>query len=100
MTALLIARFPGDPDRLRAAYDRAHDLILASPEPPIGELRHHCGLGDDALYIVGVWQSEAHVANRFADPSFHRLLRRAGFPTPDAAERTVLRLHAVLPPLP
>jgi len=28
MTALLIARFPGDPDRLLEAYDRAHQLVM------------------------------------------------------------------------
>ncbi len=99
MTAMLIARFPGDPDKLGAAYDRAHQLIALQPGPPIGELRHHCAIGDDALYIVGLWRSEAHITARFTDLAFQRLLRAAAFPTPDAAEITVLHLHATTPPI-
>ncbi|HET7486676.1 MAG TPA: hypothetical protein VFJ85_02020 [Acidimicrobiales bacterium] len=97
--ALLIARFPGDPDRLRTAYDRAHEQILARPGPPIGELRHFCALGDDALSIVGVWRSEAHITARFSDPAFHQVLRSARFPTPDAADITILQLHLAHPSL-
>lgn len=97
--AVLIARFGGDPATLRAAYDRAHALILRQPGPPIGELRHHCALGQDGLYVIGVWESEAHITARFADPGFDRLLRSVGFPPPSEAERTVLRLHLAEPPL-
>ena len=53
MTALLIARFPGDPERLLEAYDRAHQLVMNHPGPPFGELRHHCAVGHDSLYLVG-----------------------------------------------
>ena len=31
---------------------------------PPGELRHHCAMGDEALYIIGVWESEQHVRTR------------------------------------
>ena len=97
--AVLIARFPGDPSHLRAAYDDAHELIGRQGGPPIGELRHLCAIGRDALYIVGVWRSEAHISNRFADPGFAQLLGSVGFPPPSAADRTILRLHLADPPL-
>jgi hypothetical protein len=97
--ALLIARFPGDPNALQAAYDRAHQLILAQSGPPFGELRHHCARSEDALYLVGVWQSEAHITRRFGDPAFCRLLQSADFPLPTTAELTILRLHTAIPPI-
>ena len=51
---MLIARFAGDVDELKAAYDRAHDLIMRrGGAVPIGELRHHCAASDDSLYIIG-----------------------------------------------
>ena len=56
MRTLLIARFRGDVDELTRAYDRAHEAIMQAGGAP-GELRHHCGLGDDSLFIVGVWES-------------------------------------------
>ena len=100
MPALLIARFAGDPGLLRAAYDRAHRHLMSQPGPPTGELRHHCAIGDDALYLVGVWQSEAHIRARFASPGFTDLLDSVGFPRPSRADLTILRLHATEPPLP
>ena len=100
MPALLIARFAGDPGRLRAAYDRAHRRLMTQPGPPTGELRHHCAIGDNALYLVGVWQSEAHINARFANPVFTQLLDSVGFPRPSDADVTILRLHATEPPLP
>ena len=100
MTALLIARFPGDSDQLQAAYDRAHRRLASHTGPPIGELRHHCAIGDDALYLVGVWRSEAHIRTRFGDPAFVALLQAEGFPRPSEAELTILRLHVTEPPLP
>ena len=48
---------------------------------------------------MGVWQSEAHITARFSDPAFHRLLQSADFPPPGDAQLTILRLHAILPPL-
>jgi hypothetical protein len=40
---MLIARFDGHVDDLKAAYDKAHDLVMSrGGAVPIGELRHHC----------------------------------------------------------
>jgi hypothetical protein len=51
---MLIARFDGDVDELRAAYDRAHALIMSrGGVTGAGELRHHCAIGEGALYIIG-----------------------------------------------
>ena len=42
MAAMLIARFGGDVDRLKEAYDRAHKLIVSrGGATSFGELRHH-----------------------------------------------------------
>jgi quinol monooxygenase YgiN len=98
MTTLLIARFRGDVEKLTNAYDRAHREIMNAGGPP-GELRHHCAVGDDSLYIVGVWESEEAMRARFASPKMHEALARAGFPAMDEAEMTVLPLHAIEPPL-
>jgi quinol monooxygenase YgiN len=98
MPTLLIARFRGDVEKLTNAYDRAHREIMNAGGPP-GELRHHCAVGDDSLYIVGVWESEEAMRTRFASPNMHEALARAGFPTMDEAEMTVLPLHAIEPPL-
>jgi quinol monooxygenase YgiN len=98
MPALLIARFRGDVEKLTHAYDEAHRLIMDAGGPP-GELRHHCAVGDDSLYIVGVWESEEAMRSRFASQQMRDALARAGFPAMDQAEITVLRLHAVEPPL-
>ena len=98
MPTLLIARFHGDVEKLIPAYDRAHREIMDAGGPP-GELRHHCAVGDDSLYIVGVWESEEAMRTRFASPQMLDALARAGFPAMDEAEMTVLRLHAVEPPL-
>ncbi|WP_306906075.1 hypothetical protein [Arthrobacter pascens] len=69
-----------------------------------GGLRHHCAVGDDSLYLVGVWESEELLRTRFASaefPSaeFQRILSEAGFPSIEDAEITVLQLHAIEPPL-
>ena len=59
MAVLLIARFSGDVADLTRAYDRGHAMIMAAGgAEQFGELRHHCAISQDALYIVGVWQSE------------------------------------------
>src|SRR3954452_13776488 len=99
MPVVLIARFAGDVDRLTEAYDRAHELIGRQPGPPIGELRHHCALGEDALYLIGVWESEERLHARWESPEFDRLLTSVGFPAPSTAEITVLQLHQIMPPL-
>ena len=98
MHILVIARFRGDVEELIRAYDRAHRAIMDAGGPP-GELRHHCAVGDDSLYIVGVWESEEAMRTRFASQQMRDALARAGFPAMDQAEITVLPLHAVEPPL-
>ena len=100
MRAMLIARFDGDVDQLTEAYDRAHALIMSrGGAVPIGELRHHCAVGNDALYIIGVWESLDHVRTRWASNEFKDLLTSVGFPSPDTATVTILELHATEPPL-
>ena len=100
MRAMLIARFDGDVDQLTVAYDRAHALIMSrGGAVPIGELRHHCAVGNDALYIIGVWESLDHVRTRWASNEFKDLLTSVGFPSPDTATVTILELHATEPPL-
>ncbi len=57
MAVMLIARFDGDVDQLRRAYDRAHALIMSrGGATGDGELRDHCAIGEGALYIIGVWE--------------------------------------------
>lgn len=101
MAALLIARFDGDPAELAQAYDRAHELIMSrGGATSFGELRHHCAVGDGSLYIVGVWESEEHIKTRWSSEEFEKLLLSVGFPSPRNAHITILKLHAVEPPLP
>jgi quinol monooxygenase YgiN len=96
---MLIARFDGDIDALTAAYDRAHDLIMSrGGAVSVGELRHHCATSDDALYIIGVWESEEAVRARWASAEFKDLLASVGFP-PTPTEMTILELRAIEPPL-
>jgi hypothetical protein len=53
VAVMLIARFDGDVDQLRQAYDRAHALIMSrGGATRVGELRHHCAIGEGALYII------------------------------------------------
>ncbi len=100
MAVMLIARFDGDVQQLVHAYDRAHALIVSrGGATRIGELRHHCATSEDALYIVGVWESEEHVRTRWASKEFQETLTSVGFPSPATAELTVLNLHATEPPL-
>jgi hypothetical protein len=100
VAVVLIARFEGNVDRLTAAYDRAHAEIMSrGGAVPSGELRHHCATGEDALYIIGVWESEAHVRARWSSAEFEEVLVASGFPPPDTAELTILPLHATEPPL-
>jgi hypothetical protein len=71
MAVMLIARFDGDVDELRPAYDRAHALIMSrGGATGAGELRHHCAIGEGALYIIGVWESEERVRTRWASQEF------------------------------
>jgi quinol monooxygenase YgiN len=98
MRALLIAKFCSDVDALTRAYDRAQQAIMRAGGAS-GELRHHCAVGEDSLVIVGVWESEEVLRARFASDAMQRALIVAGFPPMSEAEVTVLRLHAVEPPL-
>lgn len=99
MAVMLIARFDGDVRDLTDAYDRAHALIMRrGGAVPIGELRHHCAISDDALYIIGVWESEEQVRTRWSSDEFKRLLASVGFPA-EPADMTILCLHAIEPPL-
>ena len=65
---------------------------------PVGELRHHCATSADALYIVGVWESDEAVRARWASTEFKDLLASVGFP-PTPTLMTILELHAIEPPL-
>ena len=100
MSAVLIARFDGDVKELTRAYDRAHELIMSrGGATSFGELRHHCAIGDGALYIVGVWDSEGHARSRWSSDALEKVLAEGGFPPPKSADLTILELHAVEPPL-
>jgi len=100
MAAMLIARFGGDVDRLKEAYDRAHNLIVSrGGATSFGELRHHCAVSDEALYIVGVWDSEESIRTRWSSEEFEKTLISVGFPSPKIAEMTILKLHTIDPPL-
>jgi hypothetical protein len=98
MAVVLIARWKGDVESLKKGYDKAHQLIMERGGPK-GELRHHCAIGDEALYIIGVWESEETVRTRFASREFEELLTSVGFPSPKTADLTVLQLHSIEPPL-
>ena len=100
MAAMLIARFDGEVPQLIEAYDRAHTLIMSrGGATSAGELRHHCAVTDDALYIIGVWESEEHIRTRWSSDAFEEVLTSVGFPSPKTADITVLQLHAIEPPL-
>jgi hypothetical protein len=97
---MLIARFDGDVERLKEAYDRAHALILSRGGAiPFGELRHSCAVGSDALYIIGVWESEELARSRWSSDELEKTLVSEGFPSPKTAELTILHLHNIEPPL-
>jgi hypothetical protein len=100
MAAMLIARFDGDVDQLTQAYDKAHELIMSrGGATGVGELRHHCAVSENALYIIGVWESEERVRARWGAEDFEQLLTSVGFPSPKTADITILRLHAIEPPV-
>jgi hypothetical protein len=97
---VLIARFEGNVEDLREAYDRAHALIMSrGGATRFGELRHHCAIGENALYIIGVWESEDQARRRWTSPEFDKTLTSAGFPSPRDADLTILELHATEPAL-
>ncbi len=98
MAVMVIARFEGDVEQLKQAYDRAH-LLIGERGAPTAELRHHCAISDDALYLIGVWESEERLRTRFESREFEETLTSVGFPSPKTADVTVLQLHAIEPPL-
>jgi hypothetical protein len=73
-------------------------MIMQRSGPP-GELRHHCAVGEDGLYLIGVWQSEELLRSRFASAQFRAAFAAAGFPPMESVDISVLRLHAIEPPL-
>jgi hypothetical protein len=88
MAVMLIARFDGDVDQLRQAYDSAHALIMSrGGATGAGELRHHCAIGDGALYIIGVWESEERVRTRWASGEFEAVLTSTAAATSHNASR-------------
>lgn len=96
---VLVARFDGDVQKLTAAYDRAHELIMSrGGAVPSGELRHHCATDAGSLYIIGVWESADHLRRRWSSEGFRETLVSSGFP-PEPSEMTILDLHAIEPPL-
>ena len=100
MAALLIARFDGDVNELTQAYDRGHALIMSrGGATSFGELRHHCAVGNGALFIVGVWDSAEQIRSRWWSDELEEVLVSVGFPAPKTADITILDLHAVEPPL-
>jgi hypothetical protein len=100
MAVVLMARFDGDVAQLTQAYDRAHALIMSrGGATSFGELRHHCAISDDALFIIGVWESEEHARSRWSSPQFEATLTSVGFPAPQTAQLSILQLHAIEPPL-
>ena len=99
MPIMLIARFDGELKQLTQAYDKAHALIMSRRGAvQSGELRHYCAVSENALYIIGVWESEEHMRTRWSSEEFRALLASVGFP-PTPAEMTILQLHAIEPPL-
>ena len=100
MAVMLIARFDGDVDQLREAYDRAHALIMSrGAATAAGELRHHCAIGNNALYIIGVWESEQRIRAQWSSEESEEVLTSAGLPSPKSADISILELHATEPPL-
>lgn len=100
MAAMLIARFDGDTDELKRAYDRAHTLVMSrGGAVRFGELRHHCAVGPGALYIIGVWESSDHIRARWSSDEFEAALVSVGFPSPKTVDMTILELHATEPAL-
>jgi hypothetical protein len=100
MNVMLIARFDGDVDQLRQAYDRGHAVIMSrGGATGAGELRHHCAIGEGALYIIGVWESEERLRTRWDSEELEEVLTSAGFPSPKTADITILELHHTEPPL-
>jgi hypothetical protein len=99
MPVLMIAKFPGDPEALKAAYDKADielEAKLGTRMPP-GSVHHVSAIAADGIYIVDVWESEAALRGMLESPEFGETVVAAGFPPPDQADIQILPIHAVLP---
>jgi hypothetical protein len=90
VAVVLIAKFRGDVDQLTSSYDQAH-RIIGQRGGAAGELRHHCAVDDESLYLIGVWDSEERLRARWASQEFEEVLASVGFPAPNSAEVTILR---------
>jgi hypothetical protein len=69
VAVMVFAQFEGDVEHLKHVYDRAH-LLIGEQGAPTAELRHHCAISDDALYLIGVWESEERLWTRFESREF------------------------------
>jgi hypothetical protein len=99
VAAMLIAKFVGDIAELTSAYDRAHALIgQRGGATRFGELRHHCATSDEALYIIGVWESADQIRQRWSSEEMRDVLTSVGFPA-EPTELTILDLHVIEPAL-
>jgi hypothetical protein len=65
----------------------------------VGEMRHYCAVGQDALYIIGLWESEELIRSRWSSDELENALVSFGFPSPKTADLTILHLHNTEPPL-
>jgi hypothetical protein len=98
MAVVLVAKFAGDVTQLTRAYDEAHRVIMERGGAP-GELRHHCAVSADALWLIGVWESEELQSSVTESRLKSATPRIPRWRTCYAAEVTVLQLHAIEPPL-
>ena len=99
MSVLMIAKFAGDPETLRAAYDKADSALeakLGTRMPP-GATHHVCAISDDALFVVDVWESEETLRGMLQAPEFVDTVMAAGFPSPTDADIQIFPIHAELP---
>ena len=96
---MLIAKFVDDVKELKRTYDIGHAAIMErGGAVQFGELRHHCAISDDALYIIGVWESADHIRRRWPDEQLRANSAAVGFPS-DPSDMTILELHQIEPPL-
>ena len=100
MSVLMIAKFPGDPEALKVACDKADDELEAKfgTRMPPGATHHVCATSDDGLFIVDVWESEEVLRGMLQSPEFGETVVAAGFPSPAEADIQILPIYAELPP--
>jgi len=71
---------------------------MRDTRPPTDLRQSKARIAEDALYIIGVWESADHIRRRWADDEFKKVLASVGFPT-EPTERMILDLHQIEPPL-